>query len=135
MSKMGTYLVCGETGKGDMAGAAILHFSLVVVAATGKVSGHATITQAIAPPYGEKEISNVTGKVTYTGLGQVVKIVTLQGTYNEPLQPPAIGSVAVPFQAHFAIDNEWNGRGGFSCGNLVEDNVQVKKVDCDGGGK
>lgn len=125
MSLMGTYLVNGEAGNVGMPGAPILHFSLVVVAASGKVSGHATITQAIAPPYGIKEINNVTGRVRYTGFGQYTKIVSLKGTYDEPLPPPAIGSVAVPFEAHFAIDDSWNGRGGFSCGMVNVDNVPV----------
>lgn len=130
MSTAGAYLVCGEAGNAGVAGAPILHFSLVVVSATGKVGGHATITQAIAPPYGVKQISNVTGQVTYTGYGEFTKIVSLKGTYNEPFPSPAIGSVEVAFEAHFAIDNEWNGTGGFSCGTLSVEKVPVKKVAC-----
>lgn len=128
MSLSGAYLVNCEAGNAGMPGAPILHFSLVVVAPTGKVSGHATITQAIAPPYGVKEINNVTGQVRYTGYGDVTKIVFLQGTYNEPLPGAAIGFIEVPFEAHFAINNEWNGRGGFSCGTLSVDNVPVRNL-------
>lgn len=123
-------MVCGETGNVGTPGAPILHFSLVVAAATGKASGHATITQAIAPPYGEKQINDVTGQVTYTGFGEFTKIVSLKGTYNEPFPPPAIGTLEVPFEAHFAINDEWNGTGGFSCGTLVVEKAPVKKVSC-----
>lgn len=130
MAQVGMYLVCGEAGNVGTPGAPILHFSLAVAAPTGKVSGHATITQAIAPPYGEKQISNVTGQITYTGYGECTKIVSLKGTYNEPFPPPAIGTLEVPFEAHFAINDEWNGKGGFSCGTVSVENVPVKKVDC-----
>jgi hypothetical protein len=106
----------------------MLQFSLVVVSGTGKVSGHAMITQAIAPPYGEKIINDVTGQIHATGLGPVTKVVALQGTYFETLQPPAIGTFEVPFTAHFAIDDAWNGRGGFECGNTRAENVPVKTV-------
>ena len=131
MSKPGAYLVCGEAGNVGMPGAPILHFSLVVVAATGKVSGHATITQAIAPPYGKKQIDNVTGQIFGTGLTPpLAKLVSLTGTYLEPFPPPAIGSYNVPFEAHFALSDAWNGVGGFICGQTVIENVSVKTVDC-----
>jgi hypothetical protein len=128
MSTLGTYLVNGIAGNENVAGAPMLHFSLVVVSGTGKASGHAMITQAIAPPHGEKIINNVTGQIHATGLGPVAKIVALQGTYLEQLPPPAIGTVEVPFMAHFAIDDAWNGRGGFECGPTRVENVPVKTV-------
>lgn len=128
MSKLGTYLVNGEAGNTNMAGAPVLHFSLLVVAATGKVSGHAVITQAIAPPYGEKPISNITGQVRATGLGPVTKVVSLTGTYYDALPPPAIGTIAVPFEASFAVNNDWNGRGSFSCGTVHCEDVPVQNT-------
>jgi hypothetical protein len=127
MTKLGTYLVNGTAGNQGMPGAPILHFSLVVVAATGKVSGHAMISQAISPN-GEKQINNVTGQVRASGLGPITKLVALQGTYVEYFPPPAIGQVDVPFQAHFAIDDAWTGKGGFSCGSTEAENVPVTKV-------
>jgi Domain of unknown function (DUF1842) len=127
MSTLGTYLVNGITGNENVAGPT-LHFSLVVVSATGKASGHAMITQAIAAPHNEKSINNVTGQLHATGLGAVTKIVALQGTYLDNLPPPAIGTVEVPFTAHFAIDDAWSGRGGFECGLARAENVPVKTV-------
>jgi hypothetical protein len=126
MHTLGTYLVNGIAGNENVAGAPMLSFSLVVVSGSGKVSGHAMITQAIAPPNNEKIINNVTGTVHATGLGPVTKVVTLQGTYLDYLPPPAIGVVEVPFTAHMAIDDAWNGRGGFECGNTRAENVPVK---------
>jgi ABC-type Fe3+-hydroxamate transport system substrate-binding protein len=126
MHTLGTYLVNGMAGNENVAGAPMLSFSLVVVSGSGKVSGHAMITQAIAPPNNEKTINNVTGQVHATGLGPVTKVVTLQGTYLDDLPPPAIGTIEVPFTAHFAIDDAWNGRGGFKCGYTQAENVPVK---------
>ena len=126
MHTLGTYLVNGLAGNENVAGAPMLHFSLVVVSGSGKVSGHAMISQAIAPPNNEKMINNVTGQVHATGLGPVTKVVTLHGTYVDDLPPPAIGTIEVPFTAHFAIDDAWNGRGGFKCGYTQAENVPVK---------
>jgi hypothetical protein len=128
MHSLGTYLVNGLAGNENVAGAPMLHFSLVIVSGTGKVSGHAMITQAIAPPNNEKVINNITGQVHATGLGPVTKIVALKGTYLDYLPPPAIGVVEVPFEAHLAIDDAWNGRGGFRCGWSQAENVPVRTV-------
>lgn len=125
---LGTYLVNGIAGNENLAGAPTLHFSLVVVSGTGKVSGHAMITQAIAPPHNEKIINNVTGQIHATGLGPVTKIVALHGTYLDHLPPPAIGTIEIPFTAHFAIDDAWSGKGGFECGTTRVENVPVKTV-------
>jgi hypothetical protein len=128
MQTLGTYLVNGQAGNEHMAGAPMLHFSLIVVSTSGMVSGHAMITQAIAPPNNEKVINNVTGQVHATGLGPVSKVVSLKGTYLDYLPPPAIGVVEVPFEAHMAIDDAWNGKGGFRCGATYAENVPVKVV-------
>ena len=128
MAKLGTYLVNGVLGDENMPGAPLLHFSLVVVSATGKVAGHAVISQAIAAPYDEKQISNVTGQIHATGLGPITKIVALEGTYTYSAPPPAIGTFQMPFQAHFGIDDSWNGKGGFTCGATKVENAPVKKV-------
>ncbi|GAB3401362.1 DUF1842 domain-containing protein [Massilia agilis] len=128
MQTLGTYLVNGLAGNENVAGAPTLHFSLVVVSGSGKVSGHAMITQAVAPPNNEKVINNVTGQVHAAGLGPVTKLVALKGTYLDYLPPPAIGVVEVPFEAHFAIDDAWNGRGGFRCGMTQAENVPVKTM-------
>src|SRR5205085_5861515 len=74
MQTLGTYLVNGQAGNENIAGAPMLHFSLVVVSGTGMVSGHAMITQAVAPPNNEKIINNVTGQVHATGFGAVTKM-------------------------------------------------------------
>lgn len=127
MAKFGTYLVNGEAGNVGMAGAPILHFSLLVVSGTGKVSGHAMISQALGAN-SEKHINDVTGEIHGAGLGPVTKLVALKGTYFETLTPPAIGTLEVPFQATLAVDDAWNGKGGFTCGAVKVENVPVQKV-------
>jgi hypothetical protein len=117
------YLTKGTIGNVGMPGAPIAHFSLVVNAASGTVSGMVEITQAIdSAPIEVK----VTGTVRATGFGEVTKIVSLSGEYVVSVPPPAIGSYLQKFEAHMDINNEWNGTGGFSYGSHNINNVPVK---------
>lgn len=122
---MGAYLARGTVGNIGMPGAPIMHYSLVVVPATGAVTGTVEITQAIPPPYGQIVVPNVQGVIRKTGLGTVTQIVALQGQFIVSVPPPAIGSYLAQFSAHLAIDNAWEGRGGFSYANHVVEDVPV----------
>ena len=124
---IGAYLVNGTVGNVGMPGAPIMHFSLVVVPSANSVSGTVVISQAIAPPNGEIIIRNVTGSIRATGFGTVTKVVSLEGIYLKSVPPPAIGTYQEKFSAHLAIDDAWNGKGGFSYGNNDIENVPVKK--------
>jgi hypothetical protein len=123
---IGAYLVNGTMGNVGMPGAPIMHFSLVVVPSSNSVSGTVEITQAIGSS-GNILIKNVTGSIRATGYGKVTKIVSLEGQYVQSVPPPAIGSYLANFSAHMAIDDEWNGRGGFSYANHDVEDVEVKK--------
>ncbi|KAF3995909.1 DUF1842 domain-containing protein [Glaciimonas immobilis] len=125
---IGSYLVNGTVGNVGMPGAPIMHFSLVVVPSLNSVSGSVEITQALAPPNGLTTIKQVTGVIRATGYGKVTHIVSLQGTYNVDFPPPAIGFTSEKFTAHMAIDNEWNGTGGFTYGRTDIENVPVKRA-------
>ncbi|MEL1242725.1 DUF1842 domain-containing protein [Flavobacterium sp. DGU11] len=124
---IGAYLVNGTMGNVGMPGAPIMHFSLVVVPSTNSVSGTVEITQALAPPMGDIVIRNVSGVIRATGFGNVTKIVALEGQYVQSVPPPAIGSFLADFSAHMAIDNNWNGKGGFSYGGHDVEDVPVSK--------
>ena len=124
---IGAYLVNGTMGNVGMPGAPIMHFSLVVVPSTNSVGGTVQISQALAPPSGEIIVRNVTGTIRATGFGKVTKVVSLEGEYVQSVPPPAIGSYLAKFSAHMAIDNEWNGQGGFSFGNNDVEDVPVSK--------
>jgi hypothetical protein len=128
MNNLGTYLVNGEAGNSGMAGAPTLRFSLMVVAETGKVSGMATISQAIGID-ADKCINNVTGEVFATGFNDVTKLVAIKGTYLYFLPSPEIGVIETPFEAIFAVDNAWNGVGGFRCGAVKAENVKVRNQE------
>lgn len=125
---IGSYLVNGTVGNVGMPGAPIMHFSLIVVPAANTVSGTVEITQAIAPPNGDIIIKNVKGSIRATGYGNVTKVVALEGQYVQSVPPPAIGSYLADFSAHMAIDDNWDGKGGFSYGNHDVENVPVKKT-------
>ncbi|WP_437678272.1 DUF1842 domain-containing protein [Sorangium sp. So ce429] len=122
----GIYRVTGIAGS-DIAGAPRLHFDLLVVTSTGKVSGHVAITQALPLPGGNISVT-VTGQVRGAGLGPITQLVVLSGTYLQPFPPPAIGEVTEQFNAHFAVDAHWQGRGGFTYGGHDVDDVPVRSA-------
>ncbi|OMQ09748.1 DUF1842 domain-containing protein [[Flexibacter] sp. ATCC 35103] len=120
----GAYLATGKIGNVGTPGAPIATFSLVVVPSQHSVSGTVVVTQAIQGPDSHIVIP-VTGKIYATGLGKVTQVVSLQGQYVHSVPPPAIGSFLATFDAHLAIDNAWNGTGGFSYYQHTIENVPV----------
>jgi Domain of unknown function (DUF1842) len=121
------YHVKCEAGNVGMSGAPILTFALVVIANTGKCSGHAEITQALPPPLGSIEINNVTGQIHGLGLppAPAKRVVILEGNYWQPGPDNRLH----PFRAAFTVDDAWNGFGGFEYGGHTVSNVPVKQVD------
>ena len=124
----GAYLAKGTIGNVGTPGAPIASFSLVVVPSQHSVSGTVVITQAIQGP-DSRIVVPVTGKIYATGIGKVTQVVGLKGQYVHSVPPPAIGSFLADFDAHLAIDNEWNGTGGFSYFGHTIENVPVKAVN------
>jgi hypothetical protein len=124
----GAYLAQGTIGNVGMPGAPVASFSLVVVPSQNTVSGTVVITQAVQGPDGHIVVQ-VTGKMVATGFGNITKLVSLQGQYVHSVPPPAIGSFLADFNAHMAIDNAWNGTGGFSYWKNDIENVPVKSTN------
>lgn len=123
----GLYLVEGVAGNEGTPGAPLLHFTLTVEASTGRVvTGQAVQTQAVKSPGDKILIGNITGRVRSTGFGKYTKVVALTGSAVISFPPPAIGAYLTPFDAHFAVDNSWNGVGSWTLGNTPVDNVPVK---------
>jgi len=123
---VGAYLAQGTIGNVGMPGAPIVHYKLVVVPASNSVTGTVEITQAIQGPQSNIVVKNVHGTIRATGFGKVTKVVSLEGEYIQSVPPPAIGSFLSKFSAHLAIDNDWNGQGGFSYGSNTIEDVPVK---------
>lgn len=121
------YRATGIAGS-DIAGAARLRFDLLVVAATGKVSGHVAITRAL-PLAGGNISLTVTGQVRGAGLGQITQLVALTGTYWYEPSPQEPLSIREQFSAHFAVDAKWQGRGGFSYGGHDVNDVPVRPYE------
>lgn len=124
----GAYLAKGTIGNVGTPGAPIASFSLVVVPSQNSVTGTVVVTQAISGP-DSHIVVQVKGKIFASGLGQYTKLVSLQGQYVHSVPPPAIGSFLADFDAHLAIDNEWNGIGGFSYYQHNIENAPVKAVN------
>jgi len=120
----GAYLAKGTIGNVGTPGAPIATFSLVVVPSQHTVSGTVVITQAVNGPDNHIVIP-VKGKIYSTGFGKFTQVVSLHGQYVQSFPPPAIGSFLADFDAHFAIDNAWNGTGGFSYYKHTIENVPV----------
>ncbi|KUJ63639.1 hypothetical protein AR687_00180 [Flavobacteriaceae bacterium CRH] len=124
---VGAYLANGTIGNVGTPGAPIAKFSLVVVPSQHTVTGTVVITQAISGP-DSHIVVQVTGKIYSAGLGKYTQLVSLQGQYVQSFPPPAIGAFLADFDAHFAIDNAWNGIGGFSYYQHHIENVPVASV-------
>jgi len=121
------YLVKFVMGNLGTPGAPVLHVAAVVNAPTGKLAGHAEITQAIAPPGGMITISDLTGQIRSLGFGEAVRVVTMSGTYEYSFPPPAIGTATEEFSATLVLQqDEWCGQGSFTYGSHHVDDVPVK---------
>ncbi len=134
---MATYLdlyrVTGAAGNVTTPGAPILSFDLLVNSSTGHVSGHAQITQVVAPPMIDIQVNNVSGRVrTLVFGGQVTLSVVLQGTYLHAAPPPMNYIVLEQFAAQFSLTEQWDGRGSFEYGSTVIDDVPVASVKSTG---
>ena len=124
---IGAYLAEGKIGNVGTPGAPIATFSLVVVPSQNSVSGTVVITQAVNGP-DSHIVVQVKGKIYATGFGKYTKAISLHGQYVQSFPPPAIGSFLADFDAHFAVDNDWNGIGGFSYWRHNIENVPVVSV-------
>jgi Domain of unknown function (DUF1842) len=121
---IGAYLVKGMIGDINRPGSPIVHFALVVVPSTHKVSGNVIITQAT----GNGPITvEVTGKIYATGFGEITQVVSLSGQFVHCVPPPALGCYLEKFDVCMAINNDWIGKGGFSYGEVHIENVPVVK--------
>lgn len=124
----GAYLAKGTIGNVGTPGAPIATFSLVVVPSQNSVSGTVVITQAIPGPDGHIVVQ-VKGKIHSTGFGEFTKVVSLHGQYIHSVPPPAIGSFLADFDANLAINDAWNGTGGFSYYKHQVDKAPVAAIN------
>jgi hypothetical protein len=119
-------LVVGDKGK---PGAPLLHVAALVNVPSGLISGHAEITQAIAPPEGLIRINDIQGRIRSLGFGTAFRVVTLDGTYIVSFPPPAIGEMVVQFSAILVVGQaDWTGRGSFTYGTHDVEDVPVTPV-------
>ena len=116
---IGAYLANGTIGNVGMPGAPIVHFDLIVIPSQHKVSGTVHITQAVL--HGSYS-GYVTGSIYATGIPPFTKIVGLTGMVH---CDDDNSLVLLPFQASMAINDAWEGRGGFSYGNVHVEDVPV----------
>lgn len=122
-----SYPVNGTIGNVDMSGAPIMHFSLVVIPSVNSVSGSVIITKAITSPNDQIIVKNIKGIIRTTGADPVTKIVVFEGSYLNPAHSLEMCALQEKLSAYLAIDEKWNGRGGFSYENHDIEYVPVKR--------
>ena len=125
MDKKGTYLVFGVM-RCDLPGTAELHFSMLVFSASGRVTGHATVSRPSVAGNPQMTINNLTGEIFSAAQGGYTRLVTLRGTSYFDGRPHAVAIEEVSFNAVLALDDDWNGIGGFSCGPAYAENATVE---------
>lgn len=127
--KAGLYRVTFDVGNEGEPGAPILHVQALVYAPTGRITGTASITQAIAPPGGNIEIHDLRGEIRELGYGTPAKrLVALSGFFSpDPLTP-----ILESFSASLEIEqDEWKGEGSFKYGTQEVNGVPVTPKPCD----
>lgn len=126
--KAGLYRVTFDVGNEGEPGAPILHVQALVYAPTGRITGTADITQAIAPPGGDIEIHDLRGEIRYLGYGTSAKrIVALSGFFSPNKTEP----ILEPFSASLEIEDDWKGEGSFKYGTQEVNDVPVTPKSCD----
>jgi len=117
-------MIEGTAGNISAPDSPMLSFTLLVHAATGRITGHGSISWF----GGQIEITNVTGSVhkLHASTRPITQSVMLKGTYDEKGPPPTNFVVQREFAAHFATDAHWNGSGGFEYASERVEGVQVR---------
>ncbi len=117
------YLLAGNL---STPGAPMLQLALGFNPDTGTLNGEAVITQAVPPPNGHIVVRHVAGTAHLLGYGPAVQVLAIQGEFNVPLPPPAIGILTEKFQCVFVTDLAWHGHGTFTYGNHTVKNVPIE---------
>ncbi len=117
----GSYLAQGIVGNDCLPGMPILQYKLMVSPDIQTVNGAVEINLAELP-YAHLVVKNVTGNIQSLEIGgTVTKIVVLEGVYT-------LNYITESFSAYLAIDDTWNGRGGFIYGEQRVENVRVSSL-------
>ncbi|WP_043706449.1 DUF1842 domain-containing protein [Tenacibaculum ovolyticum] len=100
--------------------ATIVNFSLLVHPENHTVSGTVTINVGTDK---KTYTGKVTGTVYSTGYGDIVRVLSLNGSIpsDNKLTP-----LQFPFEANMALKADWSGTGGFSFQGYHEEKVPVK---------
>lgn len=116
-----SYLIKGRIGNPDQADGTVVSYALVVIPSQQKVTGQVALSQ------GKQQLSYsglVQGSIQSTGFNAVTQIVALKGEL-QAVQGLFQQSASIPFAAHLALNQEWQGTGGFQFGNLSVEHLPV----------
>ncbi len=124
----GLYIVDLLVGNAGTPGAPTLDLGLAVNASTGAVTGQGKIKQAVQSPGNEITVQHLTGQVHFTGLGKATKIVALHGEAIITPAPPLVMPYVLQISISLAVDNDWNGTGGWVLGGDQVSDLPVKNT-------
>jgi len=117
-------------------GGPTLYLDLLVNAATGAITGSGRISRALAPPWGDLPIPDISGQMEIVGTPTAERLLRVMGRYGIPFgPPPLLGHIEALMTMACAVEfATWNGKGGFSYGPHAEHratNCVVTKVGPD----
>ncbi|CAM1373383.1 DUF1842 domain-containing protein [Tenacibaculum xiamenense] len=98
-----------------------VNFNLTVDEETHQV--HGTVRIHMNPPVEKPYVGNVKGTVYATGYGAFTKVITLEGAIPSN---DAISAIVFPFNAHFALEANDKGLGGFNFRGKHYENLPVE---------
>ncbi len=98
-----------------------VNFNLIVDEETHQV--HGTVRIHMNPPVEKPYVGNVKGTIYATGYGPYVKVITLEGVIPSN---NAITPIEFPFNAHFALEADDKGSGGFNFQGKHYENLPVE---------
>jgi hypothetical protein len=126
----GLQLVCLTLSSSPASGLSpTLQLTLLVNPATGNITGHGAQKMTVDGPSGDIPIQITSGHVLYSSILLNPNMVSLQGT-GAISHPPDTLVIAVPFSAQFAVDNAWNGNGGWTLASQSHNDQKVQAVTC-----
>jgi len=115
MSEQALYLV-KLNFKTNNVGGASMTLQLAIDPMSIFINGRANGTFHQGTQHTPSFTASTSGQIHSTGFGNITKVGGVTGQAVVSFPPPAIGSYLAPFEADFAVDNEWNGTGSFSVG-------------------
>ncbi len=118
-----SYLIKGRIGHAHQLDATVISYALIVTPSQQTVSGQVALSQ------GQRQLSysgQVQGTISRTGFNGVAQLVALKGMLKATQDQLNLAR-HIPFSAHLALDQDWQGTGGIQFGDLNIEHLPVSR--------